>query len=132
MTAPTDVKELHKFLGLANYLGRFTPNLATVSALLRDVCKTNVPYDWGPKHDAAFSNLKKAISSNEVLRYYDSTQPIVIQVAVSQRGLGAALLQASCPIAVVIKGALYRIKILCRRYTFWSYPAEVTIADPPG
>ena len=23
----------------------------------------------------------------------------------------------------VFKGALYRIQILCRRYTFWSYPA---------
>ena len=31
-----------------------------------------------------------------------------------------------------LKGALYRIQILCRRYTFWSYPAELTIADPPG
>ena len=31
-----------------------------------------------------------------------------------------------------IKGALYRIQILCRRYTFWSYPAGLTIADPPG
>ena len=30
----------------------------------------------------------------------------------------------------VIKGALYRIQILCRRYTFWSYPAGLTIADP--
>ena len=30
------------------------------------------------------------------------------------------------------KGALYRIQILCRRYTFWSYPAGLTIADPPG
>ena len=29
-----------------------------------------------------------------------------------------------------IKGALYRIQILCRRYTFWSYPAGLTIADP--
>ena len=28
------------------------------------------------------------------------------------------------------KGALYRIQILCRRYTFWSYPAGLTIADP--
>ena len=70
MTAPTDVKELQTFLGLANYLGRFTPHLATVSAPLRDLCNTDVPYDWGPEHDAAFSNLKKAISSNEVLRYY--------------------------------------------------------------
>ena len=31
-----------------------------------------------------------------------------------------------------IKGELYRIQILCRRYTFWSYPARLTIADPPG
>ena len=30
------------------------------------------------------------------------------------------------------KGALYRIQILCRRYAFWSYPAVLTIADPPG
>ena len=32
----------------------------------------------------------------------------------------------------LIKGALYRIQILCRRYTFWSYPAGLTIADTPG
>ena len=31
-----------------------------------------------------------------------------------------------------VKGALYRIQILCRRYTFWSYPAGLTIAEPPG
>ena len=31
-----------------------------------------------------------------------------------------------------VKGALYRIQILCRRYTFWSYPAGLTIADTPG
>ena len=30
MPAPTDVNELQTFLGLANYLGRFTPHLATV------------------------------------------------------------------------------------------------------
>ena len=33
---------------------------------------------------------------------------------------------------VHLKAALYRIQILCRRYTFWSYPAGLTIADPPG
>ena len=31
MTAPTDVKELQTCIGLANYLGRFTPHLATYS-----------------------------------------------------------------------------------------------------
>ena len=33
---------------------------------------------------------------------------------------------------VVFKGALYIIQILCRRYTFWSYPAGLPIADTPG
>ena len=103
MTALTDVEELQTFLGMANYLGRFTPHLATVSAPLRDVCKTDVPYDWGPEHDAALSNLKKAISSNEVLRYYDSTKPLVIQVDASQRGLGVALPQANGHIAFASK-----------------------------
>ena len=31
-----------------------------------------------------------------------------------------------------VKGALYRIQILCRRYTLWSYPAGFTRADQPG
>ena len=43
-------------------------------------------------------------------------------------------LDAICPspIGDRIKGALYIIQILCRRYTFWSYPAGLTMAEPPG
>ena len=82
MTAPTDRKELQAFLGLANYLSRFTPHLATLSAPLR---------------------RKKTVSSSEVLRYYDSAKPLKIQVDASQRGLGAALLQEGAPIAFASK-----------------------------
>ena len=32
---------------------------------------------------------------------------------------------------MIFKGALYIIQMLCRRYTFWSYPAGLTISDPP-
>ena len=31
-----------------------------------------------------------------------------------------------------VKERLYRIQILCRRHPFWSYPAGLTIAEPPG
>ena len=31
-----------------------------------------------------------------------------------------------------IKDVLYGIQILCRRHPLWSYPALLTIADPPG
>ena len=102
ITAPTVVKELQTFIGLANCLGRFTPHLASAWAPIRDLCKTNVPHDWGPEHDA-FSNMKNVISSNEMLRYYGSTKPLVIQVDASHRGLGAALLQDSDPITFASK-----------------------------
>ena len=49
--APTYVKEFQTFIGLANYLGRFTPHLATVTAPRRTFPMTGTV---GPEHDAAF------------------------------------------------------------------------------
>ena len=43
MTAPTDVKELQTFIGLANYMGRFTPHLAIVSPPLGDSARRTFP-----------------------------------------------------------------------------------------
>ena len=34
---PDDVKQLHSFLGLVNYYGRFVPNLATAAHPLKSV-----------------------------------------------------------------------------------------------
>ena len=31
MRAPTDIPELRRFMGMANQLGKFSPNLATIS-----------------------------------------------------------------------------------------------------
>ena len=51
---------------------------------------------------------------------------------ISPKILKETVVQISPPPAHLFKGALYIIQILCRRYTFWSYPAGLTIADPPG
>ena len=55
-----------------------------------------------------------------------------IKVVVRKIAWPICCLPAKPVIHECIKGALYRIQILCRRYTFWSYPAGLTIADPPG
>ena len=64
-----------------------------------DLCRTNVLYDQGPKHDAAFSNLKKTNSSNEVLQYYETVQSHLSFMLM----LGAARLQANGSIAFASK-----------------------------
>ena len=103
MEEPKDLKELQTFLGMANYLSKFTKNLSSISAPLRELCKQSSEFIWGPEHSKSFCELKKVISSPAVLKYYDNTKPLTIQVDASQRGLGAALLQQSGPIAYASK-----------------------------
>ena len=55
MSRPTDVKSLLCFLGMMNDLNRFTPCLSELTAPLRDLCKEDSEFIWGPEHDAAFS-----------------------------------------------------------------------------
>ena len=98
MKPPEDVKSLQSFLGLVNYLTRYSRRLATLSAPLRDLTKKDTAYSWGPEHDQAFTEVKKAVSSLGVLRYFDPHAETVIETDASLKGLGAVLLQDGQPI----------------------------------
>lgn len=103
MKSPSDLKQLQTFLGMANYLSRFTPRLASLSAPLRDLCKKDSEYIWGPEHEKAFNNIKTEISSATQLQFYDEKKPLVLQVDASLQGLGAVLLQDNGPVAFASK-----------------------------
>jgi Reverse transcriptase (RNA-dependent DNA polymerase) len=59
----TTIKEVHSFLGLANYYCRFTRDFARVSAPLSELTKKGVPFDWGGFHDNSCQNLKDAVKA---------------------------------------------------------------------
>ena len=103
MNAPSDAKELLTFLGLATYLSRFTPRLSELAAPLRELCKKDSQFTWGHNEQHAFEELKDALTSPTVLKYFDDQKPVTIQVDASQRGLGAALLQDQGPIEYASK-----------------------------
>ena len=46
MTPPINAQELPSFLGMVNYLSRYTPDLATTTAPLRDLTKKDVIFVW--------------------------------------------------------------------------------------
>lgn len=71
MTAPTDKKELERFLGLVNHVEKFLPNLCDITSHLRVLLKKNSDFVWSHEHDVAFNKLKTLISSNPVLQYCD-------------------------------------------------------------
>lgn len=103
MQPPTNVKELQRFLGVVNYLGKFIKNLSQETVSLRSSLKKNVPWCWTPNHQAEFEKLKKLISSVPVLTYYDPKKPIILSVDSSCDSMGAVLLHEQNPIAYASK-----------------------------
>ena len=103
MTEPEDIKGLQTFLGMVNYISRFSPKLATLTAPLRDLCKKDNDYRWGPEHSKAFADVKAEISLATSLKFYNSKKPLTLQVDSSLRGLGAAIIQDQGPVAYASK-----------------------------
>ena len=68
------------------------PHESVTTAPLRNLLKKDAKWDWQPEHDQAIDKLKKALTSNPVLAFYDVTRPVTIQADASQSGLGACLL----------------------------------------
>ena len=93
MPTPKDLPELRRFLGMVNYLSKFLPNLSTVTDSLRKLEEKDTVWCWEDHHDQAIAEVKKMITQEPVLKFYDATQPMTLQCDASQTGLGATILQ---------------------------------------
>lgn len=102
-TEPTDVKELQRFLGMINYLGKFVPGLSEHTSVLRELCKQDVIWHWTEQHHNAFQDLKNVVTSAPVLQYFDPEGLVTVSVDASQKGLGAVLMQGKGPVAFASK-----------------------------
>ena len=85
-------------------MGPFIQNLSNLTtACLRDLVKKNNVFEWNSTHQAAFDAIKRLISNESTLAYYDPEKEITLQVDASTKGLGATLLQDGKPIAFASK-----------------------------
>jgi len=93
---PQNITELRSFLGLANQLGSFIPDLAHATQDLRLLLKKNVAYLWLPDHQIAFDKVKSILSSPLLIRPFDVTRKTELLTDASRLfGLGFALIQRS-------------------------------------
>lgn len=90
---PSTAEETRSFLGLVNYVGKFIPNLATLTEPLRRLIKTGVPFIWGQEQSEAYSELKKCLTANTTLGYYNTRDHTQLVADASPIGLGAVLIQ---------------------------------------
>ena len=103
MSSSTNRQELQTFLGLANYMGPFIPNLSTLTAPLRELLKEDNRFKWYAAHQESFNKIKDSISNEITLTYFDPMKETILQVDASMKGLGAALTQDGKPVAFASK-----------------------------
>jgi len=65
--APKCVKDIQKFLGLANYYHRFIKGFAAIARPLHDMVKKNKKWDWTERQEKVFKELKKRFTKEPVL-----------------------------------------------------------------
>ena len=91
--APTNLKSLRQFLGLASYYRRFTPQFSKVAEPIYALTSKNTPFVWTSSCKEAFEQLKRLLTSRPILAFPNSEQSFTLETDASGLGLGAVLSQ---------------------------------------
>ena len=78
---------------MTNQLGKFIPNLSTVTQPLRDLLQKKNQWTWGPSQQRAFDLVKDELSKTPMLALYDPHRETTVSSDASSCGLGAVLRQ---------------------------------------
>ena len=99
---PTTARGVRGFLGLAGYYRKFIRHFGSIAAPLTKLL-TKEKFQWSSEAEAAFHQLKHALTTPPTLRLPDFSQQFVIECDASGVGLGAILTQQNQPIAYFSK-----------------------------
>jgi len=90
--APKNVKEVQKFLGLANYYRRFIKDFARIAALLHVLVRKEQKWKWEKKQKEAFEKLKAGFTTEPVLAILDINREMRVEADASDYATGGVLL----------------------------------------
>lgn len=95
---------------------------------------------WSDEHTRAVQHLKQILSNQPVLKFFDTTKPVKLQVDASKSGLGACILQDRHPIAYAprsltqseehyaqIEKELLAVVFGCERFNHYVYGRPVDV-----
>ena len=93
MTAPKNVGDLRRLLGMLNHFNKFTPRLADICKPLRALLGKEIEWRWGYEQEEAFEAIKSELNTPATLGRYNPTEETVIAADASSFGLGAVIRQ---------------------------------------
>ncbi|MCP4988050.1 MAG: DDE-type integrase/transposase/recombinase, partial [Colwellia sp.] len=104
-------KEVERYCGMIQWLGRFIPNLSKLLAPINALKKKNQRFQWTSKHQKHFEAVQRALNNAKLLRHPDFTKPYFVQTDASKAAIGAVLLQDFG------NGFLEPIEFISRKFT---------------
>ncbi|CAA0832652.1 Uncharacterized mitochondrial protein AtMg00860, partial [Striga hermonthica] len=89
---PRSVADVCRFLGLAGYYRRFIEGFSKIAQPLTNLTKKVVRFDWSPRYEKSFQELKRRLTTAPVLSIPDPTLEFIIYSVASKMGLGCVLM----------------------------------------
>ena len=93
MNFPPDKETMHSFLGLVNFLNRYSLKLTELCSLLRKLILKDVNYNVNEEHRNAFLGIKEEFKKKIILPYFNKSAETILQMDASKKGFGAVILQ---------------------------------------
>jgi len=87
------MKEVQRFLGMADWYHRFLPNFSQVAEPLNALKRKGAKLLWTSQRQISFQALKQLLVSPPVLGHPNLNLPFVIYTDASEVALGAVLVQ---------------------------------------
>ena len=103
MQFPPDKETMHSFLGLVNFLNRYTPRIAELCSPLRKLILKDSHYSPGDPEHAAFDSIKAEFQKRIILPYFDRNKETILQTDASKKGFETVILQEEQPIYYALR-----------------------------
>jgi hypothetical protein len=98
---PQNVLNIRSFLGLTGYYRRFIKGFSKISKPMTKLLEKGKTFEWTPRHEASFQELKKRLTMTLVLTMPNMEKPFSIYCDASGQGLGCVLMQDGHVVAYV-------------------------------
>ena len=89
---PRNIKDIQKFLGLANYYQWFVKDFAMIAKPLHKTTRKGKKWKWGEKQQKAFEELKRRFTMEPVLVTPDLDKEMRVEANASDFAMGGVLL----------------------------------------
>jgi len=86
-----NIKEVQKFLGLANYYRRFIKDFARLAALLHVLVRKEQKWKWEREQKEVFKRLKAVFTTEPILAIPDIDREMRVEVDTSDYATGKVL-----------------------------------------